>query len=172
MHSQPEPTVIPGEPLDPQVYNAVISQLTPLNVRLVSLGWDVHPQAFYGQLQAVATAEVPTVRAKTELPDGAQLFEIEQRMAFDVVTTDRLVVAKGRATYVVQLRISFNPPSNFWPIFLMRNVKLYTHPPLRDLVASMCGRSNLVVSLIDSISVTQNIVPGEAPTTLAKPALG
>ena len=167
---QPEPESAQSQPIDAESYNAVIGQLRPLDVRLLSVSFDVHPQQAFNQLQATASAEMPAIAERTELHDGTHLFTIMQRATFEVSAPGNIRVAVGRATFAVRIRVAFRPPENFWPLFLQRNVKLYTHPPLRDLVASLCARANIVVNLLDSVSVTQSIVDPALPAQpLASP---
>lgn len=151
------------EPIAFEVYNAIISQLRPLDVRLLGLAFDVRPSSGSNVLQATASAEMPEVVEHTKSVDGTQIYTIEHRIAFSIEAPGPEVVGQGRAKFAVRIRLAFEPPENFWPIFLQRNVKLYTHPPMRDLVASLCGRANLMVELLGSVSVTQNVAaPSEA----------
>lgn len=158
MHSPAdEPVIEPGSPIAFDVYNAIISQLRPLDVRLLSLSFDVHPNYASNVLQATAEAEMPDVVEHAQTVDGAQIYTVAQRIGFTISAPGSVTVGQGRATFAVRIRLAFEPPANFWPVFLERNVKLYTHPPMRDLVASLCGRANLMVELLGSVSVTQNV---------------
>jgi len=158
MQPDPQPAVAnpqPPQPLPFEAYNAVIERLVPQDVRLVDLNYSVKAAVHTGPLQALAVMLEPTVTDRVDGADGNHFVTIEHRMTFRIVAPDESVAAEGRAIFNVRLRLGFKPPEEFWPIFLARNVKLYTHPALRDLISSLATRASLFVQPLSSVSVTQ-----------------
>jgi len=158
--------------MEPDAYNAVIQQLSPLDVRVVALTYMVTAPVHSGPLSVRAEMDVPELDSAEDAPDGNHYVDISHRAHFKIVASDDSIAADGRVTFRVRLRLGFKPPSEFWKIFLLRNVKLYTHPILRDLTSSLATRSSLVVQPLSSVSVLQVLKPSfaESGKQATKPA--
>lgn len=160
---QPEQPESKGIAISAEAYNAVIEQITPLDIRLTGMRFQLRAAVHSGPLQASARMDEPTREPDRENGDGSSFVHIRHDASFEIASTDGSKAAEGAATFLVVLRVGFKAPESFWPIFLKRNVKLYTHPALRDLIASLSARAGLVVQPLSSISITQSIIRALPP---------
>ena len=140
------------QPIDPQIYNLLIEHIAPLGVRLESLSFDLRASSGRGSLVTVAQLHAPEYSGNDD-----KVHTLTQRAEFQIQDADGIAAATGIAAFSVLLRAEIEPPKNFWDIFLIRNVKLYTQPVLRELLASLAMRSGLVAAPIGSVAVTQVI---------------
>jgi len=147
----------PKAAFTPAAYNAVVDSLVPQEIRLVDLTFNVRAAVHSGPLIAYATMDNPELTEQMEVHDGTTYVHVAHKAVFRIKSSDESIAAEGRATYAVRLKLGFAPPEDFWKIFLPRNIKLYTHPALRDLIASLASRAGLVVQPLASVSVVQAI---------------
>jgi hypothetical protein len=145
--------------IDAAAYNAIIEQVHPLDIRLTHIDFSLKSPVHSGPLVASAQLEAAHVANSQPDMDGKVRAEITQRAHFRIRSADESIAAEGLAEFSIRLRLGFEPPKSFWDLFCVRNVKLYTHPMLRDLVAGLCARASLVVQPMTSISVTQSVQP-------------
>lgn len=156
MESKADSSEMP-QVLSHEAYNAVIDNLTPIEVRLSDLSFSLKGPVYSGPLFSNTEMESPSVVEDLRSHDGAVFVSITHQAVFRIVASDESIAAEGRAKFLVRLRLTFRPPENFWPVFLHRNVKLYTHPMLRDLIASLAARAGLLAQPLGSVAVTQAV---------------
>lgn len=162
-HEEVQPISSAGK-ISHEVYNAVIDQITPLDVRLIDTSFTLRTPVHSGPLSAQAHLESPELLDKTSGPSGEIYVQIGHAARFAIVASDETVAAEGLARFTVRLRVGFEPPEEFWRLFLIRNVKLYTYPALRDLVASLSARASLVVLPLASVAVIPRVHPPSLPS--------
>lgn len=143
----------------PEEYNLLLARLTPRSVRLENIACRVNDEPAIGALESRAEMHVPVIVSIAEGPDGdgSVLADIRQSASFSVANADGRIVVSAAMSFRVLVKVDLRPPEEFWDIFLSRNVKLYTHPPLRDLAASLCARANVVAPPLPSVSVLQRV---------------
>ncbi len=142
--------------MTPETYNAVIERLVPVEIKLVDLAFHVKSAVSSGPLFTSVDLMGPELLEVQQLGDPEVFADISQSANFKISASDGTTAAEGRCVYKVRLKIEFEPPREFWKIFLIRNVKIYTHPALRELVASLASRANLMAVPLGSVSVRQN----------------
>lgn len=150
-----QPEGVDSSDLQAKIYNIFVDSLTPHEVSLVSLNFEISKDMALGPYTSEATQSVPTVEtSENEKNEVVAIFAQEYK--FKIVGADDNVLARGMATFRVKITSSFpNVPLHFWSMFKVRNIRLYTQPPLRDLVASLCARAGIQAAPLPSVAVTQ-----------------
>ncbi len=158
-----EPTITPSSPsgqISHEAYNAIIGGLVPTSIELTSLTFDRKPAQSTSQLITRAELRHPTLVGDPLLLNDGQVYRmVEQSVVFAIISSENEAVIVGSATFMIKIKTASNPPDEFWKLFLPRNVKLFTHPAARDLIASLAARAGLVCAPLASVSVTQNVAP-------------
>lgn len=144
--------------MTPEAYNAIIAQVSPLEVKLASMEFHLGGPAS-GYLTSIGKLEFPEKLESQPAHDSGHFVTVTQRSEFTIIASDQSVAAFGHATFQVRLKVGFEAPREFWDLFLARNIRLYTHPALRDLVASLAARAGLVASPLGSVAVAQTVSP-------------
>lgn len=155
--------------ITPEAYNLIVDALRPVDIRVVALSFRQHETRSSGPVVTFGELELPERDSELELPDSVYETQVSQRARFLFRTLDGVTVAEGDATFSVRLSIPIRAPVEFWSIFLHRNIKLYTHPVLRDIAASVAARAGIVAVPMGSISVAQTLTMPASPLPIAQP---
>lgn len=159
----------PHNDITPEAYNLVIEHTVPIDVQVTSCDWArMETQQPGAAFRTEAVAEGPRVVGSSTIAPRV-VTTLEQGFAFRVVEDSGIPLLAGQATLRVRVAHDFEPPTTFWPLFLVRNLKLYTQPVLRDLVANICQRAGVPASLLPSIAVNMIVPAPVADNTTALP---
>lgn len=140
-------------PISPESYNAIIGQVVPVEIRVTELEFGLKDQTALGILASTASLEVPELKYERGNGDDLYYVSFEQLARFTFLASEGTVAAEGRVVIEVKLRVSFQPPSEFWEVFKRRNLKLYTQPLIRETLASLAMRAGLTATPLSSIAV-------------------
>jgi hypothetical protein len=147
--------------ISPGDYNAIVGTVQPLKITLLDCGFKLKESDSIGEaLKAKATINTAILHNFEKRNDSSFSATLIQNCHFSIDSVDDQVLI-GVATYQVKISVGVEPPEAFWTLFLKRNVRLYVHPAVRELVASIAMRCNLICSPLESVTIRLTTVDSE-----------
>ena len=162
---QPEsgPQPIPDDPVERiEAYNVFVSQVRPIRVSTERVYFELIDRRD-GHLMSEPVSSECQRPVTVEAKDGQRaVLRSEHRVR--IVDAGRELAAISEVAIVSEFALTYVAHESYWQLFAERNLNLYAHPVLRELVASLSTRANLDASPLSSVAVSMMMRRAELPS--------